>query len=327
MNPPKGKKIRFIGAIFLALLLLLGAAAAQAASSQPLGDVGQRGEGVGYAPESEGVDYTQPLFIGIKAQRRRVPRGKTAVLTVWVSPVPGAKANPSNSCVTATKTGPVSSARLHGPLPPPRPPRHHLHCRRLRRDGILRRRIAPPKDPHRRPPLAADRRLLRSFHLQAPGPRHPVARDANQRRGATRNAVRNQGVFPESKSAQANLPRLARGELDLGHARTKTKRGRTRAGPGGDADALTATSALPTAARSDFDRHRQGVGEHDVGLQRGRLRELSPARLANRRGSRIRGPPARYSPASISLRKLVPAISGGRREGRFDRPLGDLDRG
>lgn len=94
MNPLKGQKIRFIGAIFLALLLL-GAAGVQAASSQPLGDVGQRaGEGVGYAPESEGINYAQPLFIGIKAQRRRVPRGKTAVLTVWVSPCTGRKGKP-----------------------------------------------------------------------------------------------------------------------------------------------------------------------------------------------------------------------------------------
>jgi len=32
-----------------------------------------------------------PTFIGIKAQRRRVERGKTAVLTVWVSPCQGRK--------------------------------------------------------------------------------------------------------------------------------------------------------------------------------------------------------------------------------------------
>jgi hypothetical protein len=94
MNPPKGQKIRLTGAIFLALLLL-GAAGVQAASSQPLEDVGQpAGEGVGYTPESEGVNYAQPLFIGIKAQRRRVPRGKTAVLTVWLSPCTGRKGKP-----------------------------------------------------------------------------------------------------------------------------------------------------------------------------------------------------------------------------------------
>jgi hypothetical protein len=94
MNPPKGHKIRLIGAIFLALLLL-GAASTQATWSQPLGDTGQSArEGVGYTPESEGVDYTQPLLIGIKAQRRRVPRGKTAVLTVWVSPCTGRKGKP-----------------------------------------------------------------------------------------------------------------------------------------------------------------------------------------------------------------------------------------
>ena len=32
-----------------------------------------------------------PTFIGIKAQRRRVERGKTAVLTIWVSPCQGRK--------------------------------------------------------------------------------------------------------------------------------------------------------------------------------------------------------------------------------------------
>jgi hypothetical protein len=94
MNPPEGKKIRFIGAIFLALLLL-GVASAQAASPQWLGDVGQGArEGVDYAPESEAVNYAPPLFIGIKAQRRRVPRGKTAVLTVWISPCTERKGKP-----------------------------------------------------------------------------------------------------------------------------------------------------------------------------------------------------------------------------------------
>lgn len=83
-----------IAAIFLAPLLLLGAGA-QAASPQSLGNIGQSArEGVDYAPTSESVDYTQPLFIGIKAQRRLVPRGKTAVLTAWISPCTGRKGKP-----------------------------------------------------------------------------------------------------------------------------------------------------------------------------------------------------------------------------------------
>jgi hypothetical protein len=35
-----------------------------------------------------------PTFIGIKPQRRRVERGKAALLTVWVSPCPGRKGEP-----------------------------------------------------------------------------------------------------------------------------------------------------------------------------------------------------------------------------------------
>jgi Glucose / Sorbosone dehydrogenase len=38
------------------------------------------------APQPEALPQLLPTFVGIKAQRRRVERGKTAVLTVWVSP-------------------------------------------------------------------------------------------------------------------------------------------------------------------------------------------------------------------------------------------------
>jgi Glucose / Sorbosone dehydrogenase len=44
----------------------------------------------GPQPPQAGPDLA-PTFIGIKAQRRRVERGRTAVLTVWVSPCQGRK--------------------------------------------------------------------------------------------------------------------------------------------------------------------------------------------------------------------------------------------
>jgi hypothetical protein len=112
MNPPKEHKsgsllrqalslamgFRSIGAIALALALLALSPGAQAASLWPLGDSGEGIEQmVDYPPappEGGEINYAQPLFIGIKAQRRRVPRGKTAVLTVWVSPCTGRKGKP-----------------------------------------------------------------------------------------------------------------------------------------------------------------------------------------------------------------------------------------
>jgi ribosomal protein L13E len=90
------RPLRIMAAISLALLLLhLAAAGAQTASLQPIGDIrqGARQE-VDYAPappEGGGINYAQALFIGIKVQRRWVPRGKRAVLTVWVSPCTGRK--------------------------------------------------------------------------------------------------------------------------------------------------------------------------------------------------------------------------------------------
>ncbi len=45
-------------------------------------------------PEGTTQTLPKPTFIGIKAQRRRVPRGKAALLTVYVSPCKGRKGDP-----------------------------------------------------------------------------------------------------------------------------------------------------------------------------------------------------------------------------------------
>jgi hypothetical protein len=69
--------------IVAASLALLGAGSAKAPTLQPVGSFEQPTYvpgGPQYLPEP------QATFVGIKPQRRRVERGKTAVLTVWVSP-------------------------------------------------------------------------------------------------------------------------------------------------------------------------------------------------------------------------------------------------
>jgi hypothetical protein len=50
----------------------------------------------------------RPTFIGIKAQRRRVERGKRALLTVWVSPCTGRKGDP----VTLLRNGRRNGSRF-----------------------------------------------------------------------------------------------------------------------------------------------------------------------------------------------------------------------
>lgn len=45
-------------------------------------------------PGSTAAKPGAPTFVGIKAQRRRVERGKRALLTVWVSPCTGRKGEP-----------------------------------------------------------------------------------------------------------------------------------------------------------------------------------------------------------------------------------------
>lgn len=81
--------IRTLGTITLALALL-GAASAQALT-QPLDGAEQP---AGVASNPWGPEYLpepKATFVGITAQRRRVERGKAAVLTVWVSPCTGRK--------------------------------------------------------------------------------------------------------------------------------------------------------------------------------------------------------------------------------------------
>ncbi len=71
----------------MASLALLGAASAQALTLQPAGAFDPLAE-VASDPAA-GPEYLpapQATFVGIEAQRRRVERGKAAVLTVWVSP-------------------------------------------------------------------------------------------------------------------------------------------------------------------------------------------------------------------------------------------------
>ena len=67
-------------------LALLGAASAQALTLQPAGAFDPLAE---VASDPAGPEYLpapKDTFVGIEAQRRRVERGKAAVLTVWVSP-------------------------------------------------------------------------------------------------------------------------------------------------------------------------------------------------------------------------------------------------
>lgn len=64
-------------------MALLGTGSTQAPTLQPVSSLEQPTYvpgGPQYLPEP------QATFVGIKPQRRRVERGKTAVLTVWVSP-------------------------------------------------------------------------------------------------------------------------------------------------------------------------------------------------------------------------------------------------
>lgn len=59
------------------------------------------------APVQAGPE-ARPTFIGIKAQRRRVERGKRALLTVWVSPCTGRKGDP----VTLLRNGRRNGSRF-----------------------------------------------------------------------------------------------------------------------------------------------------------------------------------------------------------------------
>ena len=81
--------IRALGTIALALALLAGSA--QALPTQPAAADEQSPFATS---EPRGPEYLPPpqtTFVGIEAQRRRIERGKAAVLTVWVSPCTGRK--------------------------------------------------------------------------------------------------------------------------------------------------------------------------------------------------------------------------------------------
>ena len=66
-------------------------------------------------PSDEARPRPKPTFVGIKAQRRRVERGKAALLTVFVSPCGGRRGKRSSCCETAAPTAPGTSA---APAPP-----------------------------------------------------------------------------------------------------------------------------------------------------------------------------------------------------------------